>query len=642
MPEQFQGLVEVKNANNTTISLDGALGDLIVGGGGQEGNLVVRDANGVERFRFQAGELIVKDAGGTEMLRLSSPGSNIILRDNAHNERIHINSQAGDVLITNSAGVEVIRLAGFTGDVNAGGGGQDGDLTLRDAANQARVKLKSNPALVEVLGSGATANIKLDGSKADLTVGGGGQGGDVMLQSSAGTLRLRLEGEQGVVTFRKPNGSPTASIDGDKADFSLGGVGEDGDLVLKSGQEDARIRLDAGGGAQGVERIYLDGASGSITAGGSIVSGSLSLKNAQGQDRVELSASQASASLGGNGAGASVMLFPSMESGTDAAKAAIALHASTQELVIRTAGKNRFHADGAGGNVWVGGNGADGDLVLFPSAATQTNDTGQATVHLDGTSGSLSLMDGAGKIRAGISASGALVAGSNGVNGKMYLFPSAAVDPGSSAAATILLTASNSQLVLRTSDGKNRFVADGANGNLWLGGNGVDGDLVVFPAGAAATTGLGEESIHLNGSSGDILLRNADCAEEFDVADVGEVEAGSVVVLGENGHLCAGREPYDRRVVGVVSGAGGLRPGIVLDRQNRPNRVPVALMGKAWCKVDADYGPIEMGDPLTTSGTPGHAMRAGDPMKSRGAVLGKALGSLRDGRGTIPVLMTLQ
>lgn len=585
MPEQFEGLVEVKNANATTISLDGASGDLIVGGGGRQGNLVIRDGNNVERFRLEGGELIVNDAGGTEMIRLSEPGSNIILRDNAHNERIHINSQAGDVRIMNNAGVEVIRLAGFTGDAAVGGGGQDGDLTLRDASNQPKIKLKSNPASIEFPGNGAFATIMLDGSKGDLSVGGGGQAGDVVLQNSSGTVRLRLEGEQGVVTFRKPNGSPTCSIDGDKADFTLGGVGEDGDLVLKGGIEDARIRLDAGGGVQGAERIYLDGASGSITAGGSVVPGSLTLRTAQAQKRVELTATGAGASLGGNGAGGNLLLHPSMESGQDPTKAAIAMHASTPELVIRVAGKNRFRADGASGNVWVGGNGAAGDLVLFGSAATQTNTTAQATVHLDGSSGSLRLMDGAGK---------------------------------------------------------NRLMVDGGQGNLWLGGNGVDGDLVIFPSSATNNTSLGEESIHLNGDAGDILLRNADCAEEFDIGEVAHVEAGSVVVLGDGGHLCAGREPYDRRVVGVVSGAEGFRPGIVLDRQNRPNRVPVALMGKAYCKVDADFAPIGMGDPLTTSRTPGHAMRAGDPTKSFGAVLGKALGSLVAGRGVIPVLVTLQ
>jgi hypothetical protein len=585
MPEQFQGLVEIRNANATTVSLDGATGDVLVGGGGQQGSLAIRDGNGIERFRLESGEFILNDAGGAEMLRLSSAGANVILRDNAHNERIHINPQAGDVRILNDAGVEVIRLAGFTGDVAAGGGGQDGDITLRDAANQAKVRLKSNPASIEILGSGVSPSIKLDAATADLRVGGGGQGGDVVLQNSSGSERLRLEGEQGVLTFRKPNGAPTGSIDGDKADFSLGGASEDGDLVLKGGQEDARIRLDAGGGAQGAERIYLDGASGSITAGGNVAPGSLSLRSEQGATRVALSASGASAVLGGNGVGASVLLHPSTASGTDATKAAIALHASTQELVIRTAGKSRFRVDGANGDMWVGGSGVSGDLVLFGPAATQTNTTAQANVHLDGSTTSLRLTDGAGK---------------------------------------------------------NRLVVDGGNGNLWVGGNGVDGDVVVFPSSATNTTSLGEESIHLNGDAGDILLRNADCAEEFDVGEVADVEAGSVVVLGDGGHLCAGRESYDRRVVGIVSGADGFRPGIILDKQNRPNRLPVALMGKAYCKVDADYAPIGMGDPLTTSETPGHAMRADDPTKSFGAVLGKALGSLKAGRGTIPVLVTLQ
>jgi hypothetical protein len=60
-----------------------------------------------------------------------------------------------------------------------------------------------------------------------------------------------------------------------------------------------------------------------------------------------------------------------------------------------------------------------------------------------------------------------------------------------------------------------------------------------------------------------------------------------------------------------------------------------------WCKVDADCGPVEVGDMLTTSPTPGHAMRAVDPVRAFGAVVGKALGSLQSGRGLIPILVTL-
>ena len=64
------------------------------------------------------------------------------------------------------------------------------------------------------------------------------------------------------------------------------------------------------------------------------------------------------------------------------------------------------------------------------------------------------------------------------------------------------------------------------------------------------------------------------------------------------------------------------------------NRCPLALSGKVWCKVDADWAPIEVGDMLTTSPTPGHAMRATDPARAFGAVIGKALGSLSVGPRT--------
>ena len=65
-------------------------------------------------------------------------------------------------------------------------------------------------------------------------------------------------------------------------------------------------------------------------------------------------------------------------------------------------------------------------------------------------------------------------------------------------------------------------------------------------------------------------------------------------------------------------------------------------MGKVYCKVDARYAPIQIGDLLTTSFTKGCAMKAEDPMKAFGAVIGKALGSIKDGIGMIPVLVALQ
>jgi hypothetical protein len=81
----------------------------------------------------------------------------------------------------------------------------------------------------------------------------------------------------------------------------------------------------------------------------------------------------------------------------------------------------------------------------------------------------------------------------------------------------------------------------------------------------------------------------------------------------------------------------------VLDRRERAqNRKSIALLGKVYCKVDAAYSPIEVGDLLTTSPTRGHAMKAADPLKAFGAVIGKALRPLEIGHGLIPILIALQ
>jgi hypothetical protein len=141
---------------------------------------------------------------------------------------------------------------------------------------------------------------------------------------------------------------------------------------------------------------------------------------------------------------------------------------------------------------------------------------------------------------------------------------------------------------------------------------------------------------------GDLVLLGADLAEQFGVLDGADVEPGSVVVLAGDDCVRACVEPYDRRVAGIVSGAGGYRPALVMDRQPDPARRALALTGKVWCKVDAGYGPIELGDQLTTSATPGHAMRADDQARSFGAVIGKALASLASGRGLVPVLVALR
>jgi hypothetical protein len=247
------------------------------------------------------------------------------------------------------------------------------------------------------------------------------------------------------------------------------------------------------------------------------------------------------------------------------------------------------------GQAWLGGGGATGLLTLFPPGVDNVTDTGKATMFLDGKVGDV-------------------VVGGSGQDGDIFL---------------------------RDGSGKTQMHLIG--GRAWLGGGGATGLLTLFPPGVDNVTDTGKASIFLDGNTGDIVLQNADCAEDFDIADAETSEPGSLMVLDEQGRLRQSRQPYDRTVVGVLSGAGECRPGIVLDRRPSDNpRAALAMVGKVYCKVDATYNPISVGDLLTTSATPGHAMKAVDPQQAFGAVIGKALRAHREGPGLIPILAALQ
>ncbi|HEV8480206.1 MAG TPA: hypothetical protein VGR66_05380 [Candidatus Eisenbacteria bacterium] len=144
------------------------------------------------------------------------------------------------------------------------------------------------------------------------------------------------------------------------------------------------------------------------------------------------------------------------------------------------------------------------------------------------------------------------------------------------------------------------------------------------------------------------ILGGADLAEPFDVASGGAApEPGSVVVIDDvnPGDLRVSDRPYDTRVAGVISGANGLEPGMVMKSEGAEHASgdhPVALTGRVWCKVDASFGAIRPGDLLTTSPVQGHAMKATDPSRRSGAIIGKAMTALEGGRGLVLALVSLQ
>ncbi|NIP23691.1 MAG: hypothetical protein GWN67_06270 [Phycisphaerae bacterium] len=139
------------------------------------------------------------------------------------------------------------------------------------------------------------------------------------------------------------------------------------------------------------------------------------------------------------------------------------------------------------------------------------------------------------------------------------------------------------------------------------------------------------------------LGEGLDYAEGFDVSDRDEINAGSVLIIDADnpGKLALSNKAYDTKVAGIVAGGKGLGSGVRLGVGQFD--YDVALAGRVYCNVDATEETVQAGDQLTTSGTPGYAMKAKDYDRARGAVLGKAMQSLEKGRkGQILVLVTLQ
>jgi hypothetical protein len=187
-----------------------------------------------------------------------------------------------------------------------------------------------------------------------------------------------------------------------------------------------------------------------------------------------------------------------------------------------------------------------------------------------------------------------------------------------------------------------------------LATEGADGgQITLFNSAGNATITLDAEHGGVGGTGRVItqvleITGGSDLSEQFDViAPDGTPEPGMVVVIDpENpGQLKLATQAYDRKVAGVISGAGGVRPGMLMGQRDTAadGQYPVALTGRVWCWCDASFGAIEPGDLLTTSSTPGHAMRIGDNRAApRGCVIGKAMTSLDEGRGLVLVLVTLQ
>jgi hypothetical protein len=164
----------------------------------------------------------------------------------------------------------------------------------------------------------------------------------------------------------------------------------------------------------------------------------------------------------------------------------------------------------------------------------------------------------------------------------------------------------------------------------------------------------------------------ADYAELIDVEGTEDAyEPGDVLVISDEVDRAVelSAAPNSTRVIGVYSTdpgfvAGTDTPEEQIAREERvlaeagveegselsaaqiqlietsDGKIEVAIAGIVPVKVTDENGPIQRGDLLTTSSTPGVAMKATNPQI--GTVLGKAMGVLESGTGVIEVLIMLQ
>lgn len=190
------------------------------------------------------------------------------------------------------------------------------------------------------------------------------------------------------------------------------------------------------------------------------------------------------------------------------------------------------------------------------------------------------------------------------------------------------------------------FVFGDSSNRLNLG----SGNATRISISSGGNVGIGTTSpgalLHVAGNAqvdGNIGAKYQDIAEWVTAAD--NPPPGTVVVLdpSTSNRVVSASRPYDFRVAGVVSS----KPGIILGHK-AADEVQIAHSGRVKVKVDAQYGPIAVGDLLVTSPTPGHAMRstpievAGTLVHRPGTLLGKALEPLAQGQQEILILLMLQ
>jgi len=170
-----------------------------------------------------------------------------------------------------------------------------------------------------------------------------------------------------------------------------------------------------------------------------------------------------------------------------------------------------------------------------------------------------------------------------------------------------------------------------------------------WSSGSCATTPLAETSATFRvQADGTVAADGTVFADDFvsGAADIAEwVAVSSPVELGDVLEFDPSHaETYRRsseRCSSLVAGVVSTEPGVVLGSDLvASERAVLALSGIVPVKVSNEGGPIEVGDLLVTSSTPGHAMRWSGSAHCPCSLVGKAMEAMTDESGMILVLLT--
>ncbi len=390
-----------------------------------------------------------------------------------------------------------------------------------------------------------------------------------------------------------------------------GGYGEI--LLNDSTGNDTTVKLSAESNNGGSLTLNHSNNSARALLFASSTAGDLTLRSTNGATRTQLHGGSDGSYLSLYAADGSVGVFAD---GDDLGGGSIGLR--------NTNGNNRVFIDGLG-------NSGGGQVQLYANDGSSTlalygDDSSAGMIHVNNSvSATRVTIDGEGAASGGEIS----IAANNGVNGISL--------QGSESGAE------GAQVVMRNYLGNTTVQLDSdASGNR-------SGYLRLYNSNSTAKVTLEADASGDGKITCDVLQINggSDLSEKFDIKSIhSPLKPGMIVCIDpENpGQLVTSSKAYDRTVAGIVSGAGGVKPGMLMGQAGTAadGKHPVALTGRVYCYVDADPGAIKPGDLITTSARPGHGMKVKSHDKAQGAVIGKAMSPLDKGQGLVLVLVSLQ